>query len=41
MKRVVWLPLLCSLLVTPSRGADSPPKPLIADDPTGVTLVAQ
>jgi glucose/arabinose dehydrogenase len=31
MKRVVWLPLVCSLLAAPSRAADAPPKPLLAD----------
>src|SRR5262249_10234889 len=30
MKRVVWLPLLCSFLAAASRGADAPPKPLVA-----------
>jgi glucose/arabinose dehydrogenase len=31
MHRIVWLPLLCSLFAMPLRGADEPPKPLVAD----------
>jgi glucose/arabinose dehydrogenase len=31
MTRAVWLPLVCFLLVTPARGADEPPKPLVTD----------
>jgi glucose/arabinose dehydrogenase len=30
MRRVVWLPLICFVLVTPVRGADAPSKPLVS-----------
>src|SRR5437762_3211242 len=30
MRRVVWLPLVCFLLATPTRGADDAPRPLVA-----------
>jgi glucose/arabinose dehydrogenase len=30
MRRVIWLPLVWSILVAPARGADDPPKPLVA-----------